>query len=39
MDGLNEGDQLIARVYNAIRNSPVWLNSLFIVLYDEHGGF
>lgn len=39
MDGLGGGDRLIARVYNAIRNSPVWLNSLLIVLYDEHGGF
>jgi phospholipase C len=39
MDGLAPGDRLVARVYNAIRNSPVWENSLLIVTYDEHGGF
>jgi phospholipase C len=39
MDGLAAGDQLVARVYGAIRNSPVWDKSLFMILYDEHGGF
>ena len=39
MDGLRSGDNLIARVYNAIRKSPVWEKSLLIVTYDEHGGF
>jgi phospholipase C len=39
MDGLTAGDQLVARVYKAIRNSPLWDHSLFVILYDEHGGF
>lgn len=39
MDGLTGGDQLAARVYNAIRNSPIWESSLLVILYDEHGGF
>jgi phospholipase C len=39
MDGLAAGDQLVARVYGAIRNSPVWGRSLFVIVYDEHGGF
>jgi phospholipase C len=39
MDGLAGGDQLAARVYNAIRNSPLWESSLLVILYDEHGGF
>jgi phospholipase C len=39
LDSLIRGDQLVARVYNAIRNSPLWESSLFMVLYDEHGGF
>lgn len=39
MDGLEKGDQLVASVYKAIRNSPHWENSLLIVTYDEHGGF
>lgn len=34
------GDQLIARVYNAIRaNAALWESTLLIVTYDEHGGF
>jgi len=39
LDGLAGGDRLVARVYRAIRNSPVWESSLLIVTYDEHGGF
>jgi len=39
MDGLAGGDQLAARVYDAIRNSPVWGSSLLVIVYDEHGGF
>lgn len=34
------GDQLIARVYNAIRsNKALWESTLLVVVYDEHGGF
>jgi len=33
------GDQLIKRVYEAIRNSVLWENTLLIIMYDEHGGF
>jgi hypothetical protein len=34
------GDDLVARVYNAIRgNDALWKSSLLVVLYDEHGGF
>jgi phospholipase C len=32
------GDQLIADVYEAIRNSPMWDSTLLFVLWDEHGG-
>ncbi|WDD92596.1 alkaline phosphatase family protein [Burkholderia sp. FERM BP-3421] len=39
MDTLAAGDQLVARVYGAIRNSPLWDRSLLLILYDEHGGF
>ena len=38
-DGLAAGDLLVARVYAAIRRSPLWDKSLFVILYDEHGGF
>ncbi len=32
------GEQLIAEVYNAVRDSPGWNATLLIVVYDEHGG-
>jgi phospholipase C len=35
-----KGDDLVASVYNAIRsNDSLWNSALFIVLWDEHGGF
>jgi phospholipase C len=35
-----EGERLIVDVYNAIRrNDALWNSCLFVVLYDEHGGF
>ena len=39
MDGVARGDALIGTIYKAIRNSPIWKQSLFIIIYDEHGGF
>jgi len=30
------GEQLIAQVYNAVRSSPCWNNTLLIITYDEH---
>jgi phospholipase C len=32
------GEHLIADVYEALRGSPYWNQSLFVVLSDEHGG-
>jgi len=32
------GEQLIANVYNAVRNSPCWKKTLLIITCDEHGG-
>lgn len=32
------GEQLIARVYNTVRASPLWESTLLIITYDEHGG-
>lgn len=39
MDEVAAGETLIKTVYEAIRNSPVWPQSLLIITYDEHGGF
>jgi len=34
------GETLIANVYNAIReNQTLWIETLLVVLCDEHGGF
>jgi phospholipase C len=35
-----EGERLLADIYNAIRrNDRLWKTCLFVVLFDEHGGF
>jgi phospholipase C len=33
------GQQLIASIYTALANSPQWKNILFVITYDEHGGY
>jgi phospholipase C len=33
------GQQLVASIYGALATSPQWSNTLFVVTYDEHGGF
>lgn len=33
------GDAFIAKVYDALRRSPQWDRMVFVVTYDEHGGF
>jgi phospholipase C len=38
-DGVSLGESLIKSTYEAIRASPVWKSSLFIITWDEHGGF
>jgi phospholipase C len=32
------GERLIAEVYDAVRTSPGWNDTLLVVVYDEHGG-
>lgn len=32
------GDALIARVYDALRAGAAWDRTLFVILFDEHGG-
>lgn len=38
-DGVANGEALITKVYESIRNSPLWDKSMLIITYDEHGGF
>lgn len=35
---VDEGEALIADVYSALRNSPLWPTALLLIVYDEHGG-
>jgi phospholipase C len=39
LDDVTRGEKLVKDVYEAIRNSPHWEESLLIVTFDEHGGF
>lgn len=39
LDDVTRGEALIKSVYEAIRNSPIWNQSLLIITWDEHGGF
>jgi phospholipase C len=32
------GEQLIADVYRAVRQGPLWKKTLLVIIYDEHGG-
>ena len=36
---LSAGDKLIQTVASAVMTSAIWMSSLLVVLYDEHGGF
>jgi len=36
---VGQGDLLIKKVYEALRRSPQWNETLLIITYDEHGGF
>lgn len=36
---VREGEKLIKEIYEAIRAGPKWNETLFLITYDEHGGF
>lgn len=36
---IRPGEALIKQVYETLRNSPYWNDTLLILTYDEHGGF
>ncbi|MFT4625213.1 MAG: phospholipase C [Myxococcota bacterium] len=38
-DSVVRGEKLIRKVYQALRNSPLWESSMLVITYDEHGGF
>lgn len=39
LDDIVAGEKLIKQVYETIRNSPHWQDSLLVITHDEHGGF
>jgi phospholipase C len=39
LNDIRKGEDLVKRVYEALRNSPYWLDTMLIVTFDEHGGF
>ncbi len=39
LDDVTRGEQLVKTIYEAVRNSPHWSQTLMILMYDEHGGF
>ncbi len=36
---VSEGQKFVKEVYEALRSSPQWNEMLFVIIYDEHGGF
>jgi phospholipase C len=38
-DDVRGGEGLIKQLYEAIRRSPHWADSVLLITYDEHGGF
>lgn len=36
---INMGEDFVKGIYEAVRNSPQWNETLFILTWDEHGGF
>jgi phospholipase C len=38
-DDVTSGERLLKDIYESVRSSPHWEESLLIITYDEHGGF
>lgn len=36
---ISNGQKLVKEIYEALRSSPQWNETLFVIVYDEHGGF
>jgi phospholipase C len=39
LNDIRKGEQLVKRVYEAIRASSLWPDTLLVITFDEHGGF
>jgi len=38
-DDVRAGDALIKQIYETLRNSELWQDTLLVITFDEHGGF
>ncbi|CAN1122659.1 Non-specific phospholipase C4 [Linum perenne] len=36
---ISQGQKFVKQVYESLRSSPQWNEILFVIIYDEHGGF
>ncbi len=39
LNDIRLGEALVKKVYEAIRNSPCWNDTMVVITFDEHGGF
>jgi phospholipase C len=39
LNDIRKGEELVKRVYESIRNSKYWQDTMLIITFDEHGGF
>jgi phospholipase C len=39
LNDIRRGDELVKKVYEAIRNSSYWGETMLVIMFDEHGGF
>ena len=39
LNDIRKGEDLVKRVYEALRNSRYWADTMLIITFDEHGGF
>lgn len=39
LNDIRKGEELVKRVYEALRNSEYWKDTMLIITFDEHGGF
>jgi len=39
LNDIRKGEDLVKRVYEALRNSRYWAETMLIITFDEHGGF
>jgi phospholipase C len=39
LNDIRKGEDLLKRVYEALRNSQYWTDTMLIITFDEHGGF